>query len=445
MSATTSPTLPDLNAETYPFEVVQYLLDQAAYLNFFSMPSSTGSTPIPGTGGSGVIGIRISETLHRFKIDVEVPAGSGLRVRNLVGEPLARFEHRWMFIPDKFGALPNLEPPPGRFDPSTSQRFVMLDAICKFDNGKDGFRGFGTGQTFPISSDGKTEILAGAVGNITEGVGKFRGLVGTYTYCGTLSADSGFRGSVLCRVIDPAGVLQSNLDLPDLQQTSFPERGASYLTFRGQKKDHTQKTQYMFGADGQVNGLQLQPQIRLFDFDCAIDGRGELRSTSSVGQVVGTMPSYIFFNVLNPGAPGTADAPISFHDYDQYIFGGPDGGTLGSFGFDGGGGRPLGLTTEEGGGGQTFSLRLQGAPGQQALRFGGFGPVVNGKGQFDWFRGLVAHNSVVGIAPHALSTAFIARILDPSERLTGRGPRIGPDATIIKEGGDQLNVYIRKP
>lgn len=281
------------------------------------------------------------------------------------------------------------------------------------------------------------------MGNITEGFGKFRGLEGTYTYCGTLSADSGFRGSVLRRVVDPEGILQSSMDLPDLQQISFPELDASYLTFRGQKKNRTQKTQYMFGSDGQVSGLQLEPQIRLFNFDCAIDGRGELRSTSSVGQVVGTMPSYIFFNVLNPGAPGTADAPISFHDYDQYIFSGPDGGTLGSFGFDGGGGRALGLTTEEGGGGQTFNLRLQGAPGQKALRFGGFGPVVNGKGQFDWFRGLVAHNSVVGIAPHALSTAFVARILDRSGRLTGRSPRPSPDATIVKEG-DDWNVYIQK-
>lgn len=200
------------------------------------------------------------------------------------------------------------EPPPVRFDPSISPRFVMLDAICKFDNGKDGFRGFGTGQTFPVSYGGKPEIPAGAVGNITEGFGKFRGLEGTYTYCGTLSADSGFRGSVLCRVVDPEGILQSSMDLPDLQQISFPELDASYLTFRGQKKNRTQKTQYMFGSDGQVSGLQLEPQIRLFNFDCAIDGRGELRSTSSVGQVVGTMPSYIFFNVLNPGAPGTADA-----------------------------------------------------------------------------------------------------------------------------------------
>jgi hypothetical protein len=444
-ASTTSPPLPDINAETYPFEVVQYLLDQAAHLNFLSVPKSAGSAAMLGTGSvSGVIGVRIREALHRFSIVMEAPSVSGLRVQNLVGERLASFEHRWMFAPEKFGALPGLEPPPVRLDPSRSQRFVMLDAICKFNNGKDGFRGFGTGRTFPVSFGGNPEILVGAVGNIVEGYGKFRGLAGTYTYCGALSPDAGFQGSMLCRVVDPDSVLRSSADLPDLKQISFPESGASYLTFRGQKKNRTQKTQYTFDNNGEVNGLQLDPQIRLFYFDCAIDGRGELRSTSSLGPVIGTMPAYIFFNVLNPGAPGTGDAPIAFHDYDEYIFSGPEGGTLGSFGFDGGGGRTLHITNEEGGGGQAFNLRLQGAPGQKALRFGGFGPVVNGKGQLNWFHGLTAHNSVVGIAPHVLSTAFIARIYDPTGRLMGRGPRLAPDAVITNESGGRRNVYIRK-
>lgn len=426
MSSAAAPALPDINAETYPFEVVQYLLDQAAHLNFFSVPSFSGSAAIVGTGSvNGVIGVRIRETLRRFSILMDKPSASGLRVQNLAGEPLARFEHRWMFVPEKFGALPGLEPPPVVFDASRSQRFVMLDALCRFNNDKDGFCGFGAGQTFPASEEGNSAVLAGAVGNITEGFGKFHGLAGTYTYCGTLSPDSGFRGSILCRVVDPDGVLSASVELPDLKQVPMPEEGAAYLLFRGQKKDSTQKTQYTFDSHGEVNGLQLDPQIRLFNFDCAIDGRGELRSTSTLGPVVGNMPAYIFFNVLNPGAPGTGDAPIAFHDYDEYIFYAREGGTIGSFGFDGGGGRILNLTNQAGGGGQAFNLRLRGAPGQKALRFGGFGPVVNGKGSLGWFCGLTAHNSVVGIAPHVLSTAFIARISDPTHRLTAPG-RLSP-------------------
>jgi hypothetical protein len=439
---TSPPSLPDINAETYPFEVVQYLLDQAAHLNFFSLAGEAGSAAILGAGG--VIGVRIRESLHRFNIVMQSPSPSGLRAQNLMGERLARFEHRWMFVPEKFGALPDCEPPPTRFDPSRSQRFVMLDAVCKFDNGKDGFRGFGTGQTFPASFGGNPRVQAGAVGNIVEGFGKFRGLEGTYTYCGTLSPDEGFRGSLLCRVVDPEGILRTSADLPDLKQVPFPESDTAYLTFRGQKKNRTQKTQYTFDSSGEVNGLQLDPQIRLFYFDCALDGRGELRSTSSIGPVVGSMPAHIFFNVLNPGAPGTGAAPIAFHDYDEYIFSGDESGSIGSFGFDGGGGQTLHLTSEPGGGGQAFALHLQGAPGQKALRFGGFGPVVNGKGQLSWFRGLTAHNSAVGIAPHALSTAFIARIHDPKGSLRGRDAGRRPDALLTDERGNRQNVYIRR-
>ena len=46
-------SLPDINAETYPFEVVQHLLDQAAYFNMFSIPEvERSNTAIHRTGQS---------------------------------------------------------------------------------------------------------------------------------------------------------------------------------------------------------------------------------------------------------------------------------------------------------------------------------------------------------------------------------------------------------
>jgi hypothetical protein len=47
MTATAAPSLADINAETFPFEVVQYLLDQAAHLTFFSIGSQVGSAARP--------------------------------------------------------------------------------------------------------------------------------------------------------------------------------------------------------------------------------------------------------------------------------------------------------------------------------------------------------------------------------------------------------------
>src|SRR5262249_60155086 len=126
------------------------------------------------------------------------------------------------------------------------------ESLCRFENGKDGFRGFGTGRTFPTSHNGQSQLLAGAVGNIMEGWGKFRGLVGTYVYCGTIS-DGAFTGSLLCRVMDPEGVLRTQKSLPDIKGTKSPERDVAYVLFRGQKRSPTDKTHYILrsGVDAQ--------------------------------------------------------------------------------------------------------------------------------------------------------------------------------------------------
>ena len=95
-------SLPDINTETYPFEVVQHLLDQAAYFNMFSRPDPRCSNAAILASGQpgGVIGIRVHEVLHRFGITVEPPTSeTGLQATNLVGEPAGTFQHRWMFIP----------------------------------------------------------------------------------------------------------------------------------------------------------------------------------------------------------------------------------------------------------------------------------------------------------------------------------------------------------
>jgi hypothetical protein len=70
----------------------------------------------------------------------------------------------------------------------------------------------------------------------------------------------------------------------------------------------------------------------------------------------------------------------------------------------------------DGGEGRTFNMQLAGAPGQRALRFGGFGPLMNGTGAFRDIEGLMTDNSVVGVAPHAIVTFYVLRINDPDGR-----------------------------
>ncbi|HEY6253579.1 MAG TPA: hypothetical protein VI685_26775 [Candidatus Angelobacter sp.] len=393
--------LPDINAETYPFDTVVHLLDEAAYQNMFSIPAGGHSEPILGREGfGGVIGLKVKEHLHRFSIVMQPPTRSHVSTSNTIGEQVARFEHRWMFAPDGFPALPTREVPEIAFDSSRSQRFVMLDSICRFENGRDGFRGFGTGRTYPTHVNGQTQLLAGAVGSILEGFGKFKGHEGTYTYCGTLSPQEGFRGNVLCRVVDPDGNLRTENSLPSLDPGPEPEPGITYLMFRGQKKNRNQKTEYNIGPDGQVAGLNVHQQLRQVLIDSADRGRGGPRSVISFGPTIGNMSAKILFNLLNPGAPGTALSPIPFKSYNQYAFTDQQG-------------RDVGVVEADGGEGRTFNLTLVGAPGQKALRFGGVGPIVKGSGLFEGMQGLMADNSVVGVAPHALSTLYVLRVNDP--------------------------------
>lgn len=409
--AADAPSL-DINAETYPFEFVQHLINQAAVLNLYSIPAAgVGTVAMYAPGGGAVIGFRISESLHRFQIDLHTPSKEeGLRASNSIGETVGRFEHRWMIIPDGFVAQPGVEPPPTALDPTRQQRFVMLDAWCRFGDGSDSFRGFGTGLTFPVNYGGRSQLLAAAVGNLMEGTGKFRGREGTYTYCGSLSAEQGFRGSLVCRVANPSAALLTETAVPSAERGPEPEQDVTYLIFRGQKKDRTQRTGYIIGPDGQINGLNVSQQLRIFHTDVTARGRAGLRTTGSGGQVIGRMRARISFNLLNPGAPGTAAAPIPFKSFNEFTFLDASGEEAGAVSADGGEGR-------------TFNQRLEGAPGQAALRFGGFGPMQDGSGVFRGAQGLMTDNSVVGIGPHALSTLYVLRVYDPEGKYRAGGGR----------------------
>jgi len=388
--------IPDINSETYPFGFVQRLLDQAAFFNLYS--PGNGGHPIACRGGHGIKGFALSDQLCRLSILMSPPTARGsLRAFNRVGDPVARFDQRWLMVPRGFQARPGFEPPECAFTPAESQRFVMLDGAFTLEGGDDGFTGFGTGRTEP-GGGGGDETLAYAVGTIVSGFGRFQGAVGTYTCCGTLSP-CGFRGSVLLRVMDPEGVFQQEwLEIP-AADVPLPEAGITYLFLSGHKQSSQSRTEYLFSSNGDVNGLLVEQQLRLMTTDCGPASGGQICCASSMGPVVGGMTARIGFNLLNPGAPGTADAPIPFKSYNQYTFTAPEGTELGGFHADGSEGR-------------TFTMTLNGAPGQRALRFGGFGPLLNGTQGFAGISGQMIDNSVVGIFPHAIATAYVFRVFD---------------------------------
>jgi hypothetical protein len=364
----------------------------------FSMPDPSVSHPAilaPGNANS-VIGVRMDEVLHRFDVITQPPtAHTPLRARNIVGEPAGKFTHRWLVMPDDFVAAPDRQPPPTPLAPSRTQRFVMLDSLCTFGNGADGFRGFGTGQTWPITVNGQPQLLATAVGTIMEGFGKFKGREeGTYVYCGTLAMQRGFIGNVLLRVMDRQETLRTEAALPVLEARANPEPEILYILFRGQAVPADPVTPRL-GPQGHPTGLIVEQGIRLLDLDFKASGHSGLQSTARVGPSIGRITAHVTFNPAAPG--GTASDPIPFTAYDEFVFFDHEGQRIGAF-------------TANSSEGRVFNTQLAGQPG---IRFGGTGQILSGTGSFAGINGLMTDNSVVIFTPHVSASVYVLRIHDP--------------------------------
>jgi hypothetical protein len=386
-------------ASVYSPEVLQRLVDQAAYFNVFSLPDKKIADIAIREQGQ-TIGFRVNEQLHRFAVDVERPtAEDGLKASNTVGESYGKFKHRWLFAPDDYVAVPGREPPPTALDPTRSQRFVMLDGVCTFGHkDKDGFRGFGTGVTFPVTTNGQQDVLAVTVGTILEGFGAFKNHEqGTYLHCGSLSTENGFTGNMLLRVMDPQGTLRETGNLHSLKAQAFPEPDYVYILFRGQAVPDDPVTPRI-GPEGRLKGLTVVQGLRLITLssDAAV-GVGP-RSVVRLGQVIGKITAYVDFNPADPG--GTNLNPIPFTTFDELNFIDDQGRNIGGF-------------TADSSEGRVFNILIA---GQKGIRFGGVGRVLKGTGPFQEINGLMSDNSVVVFEPHVSASLYVLRIHDPDCR-----------------------------
>ena len=379
-------------------ELAQHVVDQAAYFSMFSMPdmNARGCSIMAADGSNLVIGMEVHEVLHRFSIRTEAPtAQRPLRASNVVGEAVGRFRHRWMLIPDDFRVMPDREPPPTALDLTRSQRFAMLDGLCTFGHGSDGFRGFGAGHTVPVSTKHGRQLLGVAIGTMLEGFGRFKGLEpGTYVYCGSLVPDRGFTGSVMLRIPDPEGTLTTETELPALEERPNPEPDVTYIMFRGQAVPSdpvTPKT----GAAGDVVGVVVEQGLRLFENDFANSEARGLRSTVRLGPHIGKIIASIHPFQLG----GTVLAPISFAVTEEMVF------------FDSLGHDRLGSFTADCNEGRQFATKILGQP---AIRFGNVGQLLTGKGPFAGIQGLMTDNSLVVFSPHVSATVYTLRVYDPT-------------------------------
>jgi hypothetical protein len=394
--------LPDVNAETYPFDFVQYLLDQTANFNLFSVPERHRPEELLLTPDAqdwfsinGGYGLAIRSELRRFGSFVHRPAAGEMGVTQAVGEEVGTMRARWMFCPEGSAWTPGRLPPPTIYDPWSPQHFTMLDGDFKF--GEAGrFRGYGVGRTYPVSAGGRHTLLAAAVGNLTDGEGRFGRLEGTFVMTGTITPDLGFLGQVSLRVVDPEGVLRTDREIPDLTSIEDPDPTSTFFVMRGEKKDRSVRTTFGPPAGGLVS-LVTPSQFRAAHFNVARGGSG-LRTETSVGPVVSKMEATVYFNLLAP--PGTAAAPVPFSTDEIYRFVDERG-------------REVATLTAGVVEGISFDLKFPAAPGQKGVRFAGFGPITGGTGPLEGAQGILTVNSLIGIAPHALTLMHVLHLVDP--------------------------------
>jgi hypothetical protein len=383
---------------------VQRLVDQVAGFNLYAIPDSSGQQ----SNGRTITGFTLNEALHRFQIELQPPSvKAGVQAKNVVGEQSGRLDLRWSVIPDDFVALPGREPPAIRLDFSRSQRFSMQEMTFRFGDGEDGFRSFGTGRTFPSMVGQQPRLTAAATGNVTEGFGKFRGREGNFTLCGDIN-ESGFRGHIAVRIVDFDGNLRTHEELPAISAIPDPDPQTTCLMWGAQKGNGPdQENSVSLDPSGQVRGLNIPTELKLLQMDFAATKYFQGKDFQ-IGEVIGREIGFGRAAIANASPTGTALSPFLFEGVAKYSF------------FDGNE-RAIGAVTTNVLEGRRFDMKLQGAPQAPALRFGFFGPIVQGFGCFHGVHGIFygVTGSVFNPPPgqHVITHFYFARVSDPEGKL----------------------------
>ncbi|MES1241635.1 MAG: hypothetical protein ABUT39_08445 [Acidobacteriota bacterium] len=414
------PTFPQgVDPTTYKIAEVTELLKAAAYFPIFNVPDpAVRPDPVylfPSLRDIPVlnqlwIAVRVHEQLHRFEVIVEPPIeGRGLTAINRFGEPVALVHIRFTPIPEDFQAAPNVLPPvPQVLNPYRSQRVCMLDGQLDFqDAAHSGIRAFGCGRTFPGVVGGQPVLYLGAVIDVLEGLGELAGLPGA-TFPGATMVINGYiqpqqgnlRLNLLIRIMDPRGKLTATGPLRPLQPIPDPDPSAVFMYFLGEP-DPSHPVELITGSDGLPVGSRVFEKLRLIRIDFNIGASQGLRSVSEEGPVVGTVSAVLHFSPLNPQPVQpiqTTDGVFTFSDLE---------------------GRQLGTVQANMVEGRAFRTNLPGAP-LPVFRFGGFGPILDGTGEFANAVGMMSMNSAISVFPRTLSNLYVLRFEDPAGSLRAR-------------------------
>lgn len=398
VSGTGPPSPPTTDFDACELAGISRRLRSAAYFPLFSVPNpAQQNVPLPSpTNPRALIGMRVFEQMHRFEVKVQSQGGvNNLVSTNRVGQPVADISIDWRVIPQDFIANPGVLPPPTELDPTRSQRFAMYDGHFNWkDRGESSFRGFGAGRTFPTVVDGQSQLRIGAVVEILEGFGQLKGVQGNAVVNGFITPPNNLALNIMLRIIDPANVFKADSRLTALRSVSFPDPTATFLVFLGEP-DPNRPIILNMTPDGNVTGASVHELLRLVHTDFDVATSHGMRSKTSEGRIVGSLSFNLLFDSRDPRVPTpfqTTDAVFTFFDSERR--------TLST----------LNANIVEGRG---FMTNLEEVPAP-VVRVVGFGPFINGTGQFSDTSGMLSINGIISIPARTPSILYVLRVSDPA-------------------------------
>jgi hypothetical protein len=316
---------------------------------------------------------------------------------NRVGQPVADISIDWRVIPDDFIANPDVLPPPTELDPSRSQRFAMYNGHFEWkDRQGSSFRGFGAGRTFPTMVGGQSQLRIGAVVEILEGFGKLKGAQGNGVVNGFITPPNNLALNIMLRVIDPSRKFATDARPTTLRSVPFPDPTATFLAFLGEP-DPAHPITLNMTPDGQVTGAIVHEMLRLVHTDFDVATSHGMRTKTSEGRIAGSLSFNLKFDSRDPQVPTpfqTTDAVFTFFDGEE---------------------RTIGTLSANIAEGRGFFTELAGVP-PPVVRVVGFGPFLNGSGQFSGIQGMLSINGIISISARTPSIVYVLRISDPDGR-----------------------------